>query len=128
MVMGWSAQLVLLVALTLANNQLLAALEPRALRYCLAFVSAGFLSIGLITLWRLVWRYGRGEGSLTTMLRRSRAGEAPVDGRVMIATGRVSALSAPLTAPLSGVACVAYRYRIFKIEEMSDGNRVVPVF
>jgi hypothetical protein len=47
----------------------------------------------------------------------------------MIATGAVRSLSAPLTAPLSGVPCVAYSYRMFlETRGAKSDRRQEPVY
>ena len=45
-------------------------------------------------------------------LKRAVAGDAPKDGRLEAASGRVRALGAPLEAPFTGRACVAYEYDV----------------
>ncbi len=45
-------------------------------------------------------------------LKRAVAGEEPKDGRLEAASGRVRALGAPLEAPFTGRACVAYEYDV----------------
>jgi hypothetical protein len=45
-------------------------------------------------------------------LKRAVAGEEPRDGRLEAASGRVRALGAPLEAPFTGRACVAYEYDV----------------
>ncbi len=51
-------------------------------------------------------------GSDREALKRAVAGEAPKDGRLEAASGRVRALGAPLEAPFTGRACVAYEYNV----------------
>ena len=45
-------------------------------------------------------------------LKRAVAGEEPKDGRLEAASGRVRALGAPLEAPFTSRACVAYEYDV----------------
>ncbi|HQQ77160.1 MAG TPA: hypothetical protein PLB01_07375 [Thermoanaerobaculia bacterium] len=45
-------------------------------------------------------------------LKRAVAGEPPKDGRLEAASGRVRPLGAPLEAPFTGRACVAYEYDV----------------
>jgi hypothetical protein len=45
-------------------------------------------------------------------LKRAAAGEPPKDGRLEAASGRVRPLGAPLEAPFTGRACVAYEYDV----------------
>ena len=51
-------------------------------------------------------------GSDREALKRAVAGDAPKDGRLEAASGRVRALGAPLEAPFTGRACVAYEYNV----------------
>ncbi len=51
-------------------------------------------------------------GSDREALKRAMAGDAPKDGRLEAASGRVHALGAPLEAPFTGRACVAYEYNV----------------
>lgn len=51
-------------------------------------------------------------GTDRAALKRAVAGEAPEDGRLEAATGRVRALGAPLEAPFTGRKCVAYEYDV----------------
>lgn len=51
-------------------------------------------------------------GSDREALKRAVAGEAPKDGRLEAASGRVRALGAPLEAPFTGRPCVAYEYDV----------------
>lgn len=51
-------------------------------------------------------------GSDREALKRAMAGDAPKDGRLEAASGRVRALGAPLEAPFTGRACVAYAYDV----------------
>ncbi len=59
-------------------------------------------------------------------LARSLAGAPPQDGKRFAAAGRIAALASPLSAPLSGVPCVAYRYRIGGAED--GGGDAAPAF
>lgn len=51
-------------------------------------------------------------GSDREALKRAAAGEPPKDGRLEAASGRVRPLGAPLEAPFTGRACVAYEYDV----------------
>lgn len=112
----------LFAALTAVVVPYMTAVAEPALRYGIGGVAAGFLSIGLASLGWLAMGYGRGERSLEAILRRTRSGEMPDDGEVIIATGRVRALGPALVAPLSGTPCVGYRYRMYETSRDSDGQ------
>jgi hypothetical protein len=88
--------------------------------------SAVLLASGLSSLWLLLTGRAETRGSL---LQRSQ-GAAPIgDGEAIVATGTVRAAPPPLTAPLSGAACVAYFYRCYYIKR-SPGRfaEQVPVY
>ena len=44
---------------------------------------------------------------------RAARGEAPVDGRLVVAAGPIRPLGVPLTSPFWGKPCVAYEYEVF---------------
>jgi len=127
---GCFFNVLLFVAVAAANHRLLApGVEDPRLRLGFALVSALFLSVGLGSFWSLARGQGRGEASRGALLRRAQAGEPPPDGGPVVATGSARALSAPLTAPLSGVPCVAYTYRMYRLTRQSGGDRnEVPVY
>lgn len=113
-----------------ANSRLLesAAVDPR-LRLGLALASALFVSLGLANFWALLREQGSGPGSRRALLRRVETGELPADGGPVVAMGSIRPLSAALTGPLSGVPCVAYTYRIYRLGRDADGDRdEVPVY
>jgi hypothetical protein len=95
-------------------------------------LAAGFLiALGLQSLWSLARGFGRGAGSRAEILRRAAAGETPSDGGFMAASGVVRALAAPLRAPLTGVECAAYTYRMYYHSRPSGRTRAlneVPVY
>ena len=127
---GCLLQVLLFAFVAAANHRLLtpAVPDPR-LRLGLALVSALFVWVGLANFWALAQDLGRGESSRRALLRRARTGEEPTAGGPVVATGSIRALSAPLSAPLSGVPCVAYTYRMYRVWRDADGDRnEVPVY
>ena len=60
-------------------------------------------------------------------LRSTDAGGPPPDGKTITVVGSVESDATPLTAPLSGVQCVAYKYEIRKGEDqLFDGFALAP--
>jgi hypothetical protein len=106
------------------------ALAPVSLvvvRTGLAVVSALLLTLGLSSFWSLARGEQGGDKSLAALIRRARAGEAPQDGEPVVAEGVVRPLSSPLTAPLSGVACAAYWYKLYYMGRLHNSARRVEV-
>lgn len=58
-------------------------------------------------------------GSDRAALKRALAGEAPADGRLEAASGKIRPLGAPLYGPFTGRPCVAYEYDV----KNPDGGR-----
>jgi len=83
------------------------------LRPWLAFPSGLFLALGLVSFWYLARGVGQGDTSRAAVLRRAAAGEVPPGGGPVVASGVVRALGGPLVAPLSGIECVGYWYRMY---------------
>lgn len=93
----------------------------------MALVSALFLTLGLSSFWSLARGQHGGDKSLAALIRRARAGEPPEDGEPVVADGVVRPLSSPLTAPLSGVACAAYWYKMYYMGRLRGTARRVEV-
>lgn len=129
--LGCLALLLMWGGLSMLALRLMTPATPATPRPWLA-LAAGFLAaLGLQSFYYLARGVGRGSGSRAEILRRAAAGEAPPDGGFMIASGVVRALGAPLQAPLSGVECVAYTYRMYYRGRPSGRKRAlneVPVF
>jgi hypothetical protein len=64
------------------------------------------------------------------LLSRARTGEPPPEDGPVVVTGAARPLGAPLRAPLSGVECVAYQYRMYyRTSDQSERRRrTVPVY
>jgi hypothetical protein len=127
---GCALSLALFAAIAAGSYRLLTpAVRDPEVRTGFALASALFLSVGLSSFWSLARGHGRGESSRSAVLRRARTSEPPPDGGVVVATGTVRAVGRALTAPLSGVPCVAYTYRMYRVWRSSDGDpNQVPVY
>ena len=104
---------------------------PQAVRPWAAGVAAVLLVLGMSSFWSLLRGHGRGDASRSALLRRASTGEPPSADGPIVATGRARPLSAALRAPISGIECLAYVYRMYdEVEESGhDGRRrVVPVY
>jgi hypothetical protein len=130
-VAGCFAYLVLWALLGAGSYRLMTPAVPMELRPWLALVSALFLTVGLLSFWHLARGFGQGDASRAAVLRRAAAGERPPAGGPVVASGFVRALGAPLVAPLSGVECVGYIYRMYYLGRRRghapDSNRPVEV-
>ncbi len=114
--LGCLAYLALAAALTFVIDHATGADVAPVLRPWAALAAAVLLVLGLSSIVELLMGYGRGERSRGSILARARTGEPPADGGPMIVTGNVRQQSGmPLRAPLSGVECVAYDYRIYEL-------------
>ncbi len=109
-------------ALAAVDYRLLASVPEPGLRVGLAVAAAFCLALGLMSFWNLARGFGSGERSREAMIERAHKGVPPEDGQPMIATGQVRSLDAALTAPLSGIPCVSYQYRMY-YEVLSRGRR-----
>jgi hypothetical protein len=88
--------------------------------------SGALLASGLSSLWLLLSGRVETRGGL---VERSQGVQPIVDGEAVVATGRVRAAPPFLTAPLSGLSCVAYFYRIYYLRKYTKGhNEEVPVY
>lgn len=126
---GCFFNLLLFVAIGAANDRLLSpTIQDPAARYAFALTSALLLSVGLSSFWSMARGFGTGGNSRGAILRRVETGERPPDGGAILATGSVRALSTPLTAPLSGVSCVAYMYKMYYVTGSGSDRSEVPVY
>jgi hypothetical protein len=112
-VAGCFTYLVLWALLSAGSYRVMTPAVPIALRPWLALGSALLLTVGLVSFWHLARGFGQGDASRAAVLRRAAAGEAPSRSGPVVASGFVRALGAPLVAPLSGVECVGYIYRMY---------------
>jgi hypothetical protein len=124
---GCLSLIVIWVVLGVVTYALLAPVVPVVLRGGLAVVSALLLTLGLSSFWSLARGEQGGDKSLAALIRRARTGEAPQDGEPAVAEGVVRSLHSPLTAPLSGVACAAYWYKLYYIGRLPGSARRVQV-
>ena len=128
--LGCVAHLVALAAVFLATREVVAPHVAPHLRPWIAAASAVLLTLGLSSFWSLARGYGRGDASRRVLLSRARTGEPPPEEGPVVVTGAARPLGAPLRAPLSGVECVAYQYRMYYRTSGSSESRrrTVPVY
>jgi hypothetical protein len=110
---GCGAHLVALAIIGFFVDQQTSAHLPPDLRFFIVVPAALFLTIGLSNFWSLLRGYGQGSASRAAILERARAGEAPQTDGPIVTTGVVRAEGQTLRAPISGVECVAYQYRLY---------------
>jgi hypothetical protein len=126
--LGCLAFLALWALLAAAHYRVMTPAVLGDLRLWLALASALLLALGLLSFWHLARGYGRGDASLAAVMRRAAVGEVPPAGGPVVASGVVRALGAPLVAPLSGIDCVGYWYRMYYLSRSRDEfNRPVEV-
>lgn len=127
--LGCGAHLVLLAALAFGIDQLTSAQLPRELRLYVVLPAALLLTVGLSNVWSLAGGHGRGHGSRAALLARARTGEPPPQDGPIVITGIVRAEGATLRAPISGVECVAYQYRLYTSQWLpGQKHRELPIF
>lgn len=83
------------------------------------------LALGVV--WSWVMRLARGGESRPAILARAAAGDLPASDGPAVVSGRVRPSGAPLHAPLSGTACVAYMYRMYYETEAPTRRRRIEV-
>ena len=117
-------------AVFLIAREVVAPHLERQARPWVAGASAVLLTLGLSSFWSLARGYGRGDASRRVLLSRARTGEPPPQDGPVVVTGAARPLGAPLCAPLSGVECVAYQYRMYyRTSDRSERRRrTVPVY
>ena len=125
---GCVSGLALFAALAWVDYRLLAPVSEPRLRVGLTAAAALCLALGLMSFWNLARGFGRGERSREAMIERAVTGVPPEDGQAMIATGHVRSLGEPFLAPLSGIPCVSYQYRMYYEVHGGKRKRVVPVY
>lgn len=103
-------------------------LPPEA-RFFVVVPAALLLTLGLSNLWTLARGYGQGDASRAAILERARQGEPPPQDGHIVATGVVRAEGETLRAPISGVECVAYLYRLYTSQWLPGSkHREVPIY
>lgn len=110
--LGCLALLAAWAALGVVCHRLMDPLKDPDFRLGLAVAASLLLTLGLSSFWSLARGFGGGP-SFEAMSRRAQTGAPPEDGKPVIASGVVRALGAPLQAPLSGVPCVMYQYKMY---------------
>jgi hypothetical protein len=120
--LGCVAHLALLGAVFLATREVVAPHVEPHLRPWIAAASAVLLTLGLSSFWSLARGYA--------LLARAATGEPPAADGPVVVTGAARPLGPPLRAPLSGVECVAYQYRMYyRTSDRSERRRrMVPVY
>jgi hypothetical protein len=95
-----------------------------------ASIAAGiFLALGVQSFWSLARGFGQGEQSRASVLRRAKTAERPTEDAPILVSGTVRALGAPWKAPLSGVECAGYFYRLWSRSVGSNRRPIeVPVY
>jgi hypothetical protein len=128
-VMGCLALLVLSAVFALIAHRLIAPHGDATMRLWAAIAAGVFLGSGVQSFWSLARGFGQGEQSRASVLRRAKTGERPQEDAPILVSGTVRALGVPLIAPLSGVECAGYMYRLWYATLGSNRRAVeVPVY
>jgi len=127
---GCVALLVLFAAIAVAAHRLVGPDLHSDARIWIELGGAALLTLGLGSVWALVTGYGRGPNSRHAILRRAMEGQKPTEDGPTIATGVVHPIDGSLRAPISGIECVAYLYRMYYLTRApnSRGPDSVPVY
>ena len=121
---GCLLHLVAIAAATFWLDRTFGASVDPLLRPWAALLASVLLVLGVSNVVHLLRGYGQGDGSRRAILSRAATGEPPVEGGPMVVTGVARPeQGAPLEAPLSGTACVAYEYRIYQRERFATGRQ-----
>lgn len=129
--LGCLAHAAAIVAVASGVSRAIAPHVPEAVRPWAAGAAAVLLVLGLSSFWSLARGYGRGDASRSALLRRVSSGEPPAEDGPVLATGRARPLGGALRAPISGVECVAYAYRMYDRASQSGHERrrrLIPVY
>lgn len=122
--LGCFAHLAAIAAATFWIDGTFGASVDPMLRPWTALVASTLLVLGVSNVVHLLRGYGQGDQSRQAILSRAATGEPPADGGPMVVTGVARPeQGTPLAAPLTGTACVAYEYRIFKRERIAAGRQ-----
>jgi len=127
---GCIALLVVFAAIAVAADRLIGSDVHGDVRLWIELAAALLLTIGVGSVWALVTGYGRGHSSRDAIMRRVSEGTKPTENGPTIATGVVHPIETSLRAPISGVECVAYLYRMYYLTRApkSRGPDSVPVY
>lgn len=121
---GCLAHLAAVAGATLAIDRTWGAGVDPLLRPWAALVASTLLVLGVSNVVQLLRGYGQGDRSRQAILSRATTGEPPAEGGPMVVTGVARPeQGAPLVAPLTGSACVAYEYRIYQRERIATGRK-----
>lgn len=127
--LGCIAHLVAMAVVAVFVDQVTSPHLPREARFFVAGAAGLFLTAGLSNLWTLARGYGQGDRSRAAILERARMGEPPPEDGPFVATGVVRAEGATLRAPISGVECVAYQYRLYTSQWLPNSKyRELPIY
>jgi hypothetical protein len=127
--LGCLTQLAVLGAAGFLVDQLTRPHLPPELRVFVAVPAALLVTVGLSNVWSLIRGYGRGERSRGAVLDRARTGEAPRQDGPIVATGTIRSEGQALRAPISGIECVAYQYRLYTSQWLPGHKyREVPIY
>ena len=121
---------ILFAAVAIVSDRLVGSDLRPDVRVWIDVAAALLLTLGLGSVWGLFTGYGRGTDSRDAIMRRVAEGKKPTADGPTIATGVVRPLDATLRAPISGVECVAYLYRMYYLTRSprSRGPDHVPVY
>ena len=102
---------------------------PSELRFFVAVPAGMVLTLGLSNIWMLLRGYGQGEASRAAILERAVTGMPPERDGPIVVTGVVRPEGGTLRAPISGVECVAYMYRLYRKQGLRRTRyREVPIY
>ncbi len=119
---GCFALAILFAAVAIVSDRLIGSALRPDVRIWIDLAAALLLTLGLGSVWALVTGYGRGTDSRDAIVRRVSEGRKPSADGPAIATGVVRPLDGSLRAPISGIECVAYLYRMY-YQTRSPGSR-----
>jgi hypothetical protein len=126
---GCAGFLVVLAAVIIAADRVAGPALPPELRYAVVVPAGLLLALGLSNVWSLLRGYGSGARSRGAVLEQAHRGEAPSQDGPIVATGVARAEGQPLQAPISGVECVAYQYRLYILQWRHKRRRdEVPIY
>ena len=126
---GCLASVAALAAVVVVVDRLTSAHLPPDLRWFAAGAAGLLLTLGLSSVWTLLRGYGQGDRSRAAVLERAKSGTPPSQDGPFVVTGVVRAEGETLRAPVSGVDCVAYQYRLYTSQWLpGHKHREVPIY
>jgi hypothetical protein len=127
---GCLGLVILFAAIAVGADRLIGANVHSDFRLWIVLAAALLLTLGLGSIWALLTGHGRGHDSRDAIMRRVAEGRKPTQDGPTIATGVVHPIEGSLRAPISGVECVAYFYRMYYLTRAprSRGPQPVPVY